>query len=217
MNIRIFLFCASVFLFFFGCKQTTTSAPQSGSSDLYPLNVGNSWTYQTRHFDPTGIKIDDTTGIIQITGTEIFQGHQAFKTLFGDTSTSVLFWHEAPNYYSLSLHSPDQPIQNFLRDPMNIGEVITLSDTTFLGTGRYKVTLKFIGSGEFVTSAAGQFSCLHYERTNYSGPPQYLSIDDVEEDYYAAGIGMILSRDSASIGVAPFLRSTFELVNYHVQ
>ncbi len=178
-------------------NNTTAPPPQSQPTGPFPLEIGNSWTYQVTFFDIDGTK-QSTTGtvIYQITRDTTVDGE---KWYYLKTESSGIYYLNRSNGVWSVLNGNKQ---TFLKYPT------TKSD-------RYSTTIgnmRIASTDTSITVPKGTFSCYEY-RLSQSTP--------CNDYYFLGGTGFIRIDfyDRAFLPdridtVVNYISSSYELVDY---
>lgn len=205
-SISVFVLLAQL-----GCKSNpSTTSSNTAIQDIFPLKVGNSWTYLQTYYD-TG---DTISGTLSVTGEETYHGfHAYFYSLSGPVYN--IDYYSGPNVYSVAatdkIHNPHIS----LHYPMNIGETFLLDSASW--DPPYTETLKLIQNSELISTPAGVFNCVHFQL--FSGNVLQSTTDStaIRDDYYAPGIGLVRFRDYNMYNGKRYIYSTVELISYVVK
>jgi len=215
MKIYLYFFALVLSSFLLSsCKNTTDSSSGTPASatkqDLFPLSVGNHWTYHTKGYDLNTI---DTTYTILIANEETYQGHDAFAY------TASNYWNDGIYYRSNSdIYNVVSTTSTFLlRYPMSVGASIVVLDTVYSNGQFNKLTFILKDSNEAVLVPAGTFICYHYDQVQVDGTPSMIDTN-TKSFFYSPGVGLVQQKNyqkSYSMKTTN-LEQAYELVNYQV-
>lgn len=217
MKVQYLLLLCSFVLFFGSCKNATT--PDTATIEqLFPMSVGNSWTYHSQSFNQDGsISKDTTLAWLTITGTQQYQGHLAYITAFGGGSDQSLLFYSGSDLMQVSSSSPSSAPQSILHYPMNSGSTFTFRDTTYPDGRVDRSLLVLRGKNENVTVPAGSFSCYHFETLDVYGMPSSLDTGYSEDLYFASNVGWIQGKSYSRNNGVRYLGSMQSLKSYVVK
>jgi len=196
-----------------GCKQTTSISNDS-IEDVFPLKVGDSWTYHLQNWTDSVTKVVDTTINILIQSQLNVQGHTTYFYTLGDTN------HKNSMYYSgtdLFMGSDSNSSSLSLRYPMSPDEAIVTFDTTNSDGIRQTSKLIFRQSNEPISVPAGQFSCYHYEELRMITFQNKTDTVFLSKLYYAKNVGLVLEEDFLNYTGNRYMSLLEQLLTYVVE
>jgi hypothetical protein len=202
----VFIFTVS---FFNGCK-TSTAPPSTTIQDVFPLKVGDRWTYHTQNFRLDGTTSVDTTVAIMIVRQATYQGNSAFVYSIGDTNDNdnrnIVYYDANSNVTMLKDGFPT----TMLHYPMNDDESLTLHDTTYPDNTISREILVLRQSNETVSVPAGNFVCLHYDDLRIRGTANALDTTYKAILYFSVGTGLVQERDYAEKNKGEYYMNLFQ-------
>ncbi|MDP4218798.1 MAG: hypothetical protein Q8896_00010 [Bacteroidota bacterium] len=209
------------FALFPGCKSNPAapSSDQNGNlSNIYPMKVGDSWVYRQQTFDVNGTSVQDETGTVLISGEETYQGHHAYHYgILNVPGYALVYWVDS-DLYSFDPNDSTSTPHMVLRYPMNVGESLTLFDSSIGGALRVKETATLVKTGQPISTPAGNFSCVQFRIVNeYIYPQNIVDTNSVSDKFYADGVGLVLGRDYQYASSAHYLDGTFELQSFSLK
>ncbi len=203
---------AFIFFIFFGCKSNPVSAQGGSIQDIFPLKVGDSWTYRQKDFDTSGAVGIDTTGVISVNGEETYNGFHAYH--YTIDSGFVLLYYSGSDLYSIDPSSTFTP-EIILHYPMNIGES-RVKDTTLNGTS-FRETVTLLQNSEAVITVAGTFQAVHFLTVDAYLFPNIADTVSIVDTYYAPGVGLVLAKNYEFINNKRYVSRSVELQSYVVK
>lgn len=220
MKLHHLLFLSAFALFFGSCKSATSAGDSTTIQQLFPMLVGNVWTYNDLQYDQSGAVTGEDTTQLHITGKRNFAGNDAFflAILGPGGPDSGLIYYAGSDLFSVSSLNQQVPrSQRVLRYPMAAGETLIMHDTTYADTSRSERVLVFRGAGESVTVPAGTFSCYHFDNISIYGKPSSFDTTSKEMLYFAPNIGYILDEYYSRSGGTFYRGSRTELKSYKLK
>jgi len=197
MRINISIMLMLLVSLFSGCsKDDPTNPPDPDSANvIWPLAIGNSWTFQlTFFYEGDTISLEYTTAITESVsedGRNIYIGddHGDFKEgLFNDSVGfhNVLVYPDSISYSGLRYKYPGQIGDSWTFEYLDMESSATIEDVSVS-----------------VTVPAGTFNCYEYA---------LISSEETRIDYCCPGIGLIKSE----FFLDSILLAKMELVGYTV-
>ncbi|MBS1902372.1 MAG: hypothetical protein JSS75_01550 [Bacteroidetes bacterium] len=178
-----------------GCSSSSTQ-PETAPTPttirtLFPLAVGNSWTYQVTNYDAnTGAVSQRSTYTTSIDSAVTINGQTAYK--YGSGSAYQSFSGNDLQYsYTPSGRTGMITLVRY-RYPMLVGTPQKVLDTTYSDQSRQVTTLEIVDSAKKVTVPAGTFTCVQFRTvilSTFSAAP--LDTAQVTDDYLAPGVGLV--------------------------
>ncbi|MDP4219636.1 MAG: hypothetical protein Q8916_06505 [Bacteroidota bacterium] len=207
------------------CKNSGTSAPSPGSTasvqDLYPLKIGDSWTYHRQVLSPTGSVTFDTEDTLTLPNQITFQGQQAFQqnlTPIDTIGTEWYYYNGSSDIYSVHHPQSDFEIAHYLHYPMKVGESFILADdSTFARNYDDKTVLVLRSSNESVTVPAGSFSCVYFEKYGITTTSGVVDTEMFDKLYYASGVGLVMDKGFVKSAGVTYQQSEQDLVSFMVK
>lgn len=184
-----FLIAVFTMSVFSGCSEDSATPNTYTIQNVFPLKVGNKWTYQNTYYNLDG-SIDTTNGsdsvIFLVDSAIVYNSIPAYAMTI--VEKSIMY------YLNTDLFMVDQFSGNprlILRYPMNINETILIKDTTYSSGGRSKNILRYVSDNVSITVPAGTFNCINYEQISLNGEKDALDTTFRSNIYLSFGIGLI--------------------------
>ena len=141
-NLAVFLFMLCFILS--SCKDESNIVnPPIETIEIVPLNVGNSWSYQTTVYDTLGSVVSTTIDSFSVASDTLINGKKYFNL-----STSVLRWNNTVGFW---MTTPSDSLLLY-KYPANVGD-------------EYSNTLKVICKDSSIVIPKGTFKCYGYSGT----------------------------------------------------
>jgi hypothetical protein len=210
MKLHHLILTCAIGLFLGGCKSSTSPGPSAVTiNQLFPLAVGDSWIMQAQSFDSTGKVLSDMTlPYLTIVGTQQFRGQQAYQALLSISTDTLLFFISGTDLFQVSKYNSANPIVGqYFRYPMNVGESLSLGDST---------NLILRSTNEAVTVLAKPYSAYHYDETVVSGKAPYDTLE-LSQRYFVPNVGMVLDKEYSRDGKGLYMSLQLSLSSYTVK
>jgi hypothetical protein len=213
----IVFFLAFVFIILPGCKSNPASVQGGSIQDIFPLKVGDSWTYRQTDFNPIDSTQNVSTGSISVDSEETYHGFHAYHYILDTLQeiSHVLLYFSGSDLYSVDVNDSTSTPQVVLHYPMSIGES-RIHDSIIQGTTIRK-TVTLIQNAEPITTLAGAFQTVHFQTVDAYIFQTIIDTSSIADNYYAQGVGMVLSKNYGYMNRKPYLGRTIELQSYVVK
>jgi len=194
------IFCMLV-LFIVGCSgdgdDVVNDVP---GTDIYPLAVGNSWTYMQYYYNADGGITDSTEGTITVVGTDEINNESVFlvEDLHGDTLSmgggDAGLWVYPESGYS----------QLYIPYPASVDDSVIFT----FDNGTTWSSCVLVSINETVYLNMGTYVCWKYKETPYSDPAH------VYYHYFYQDIGLV-QQDDWRMDVNPaYMERRMKLTGY---
>lgn len=175
-----------------------SSSPSSDDSitiqQLYPMAIGDNWTYELTEYKTDGSIKNNRTYTISIPSSENVQGNTAFLIVpNGDSSTRQLSYYNGTTEI-ITTYKNGSPVVGF-HVLKNVGDIYTIKDTIEPGDVVRKDFGLLRAKNVSVTTVAGTFSTYQYDRIRLVGTSNTLDTDMITSQYYASGVGLVKQVD----------------------
>ncbi len=181
-NFSIVLFC--LFLMF-SCSDNSTDSNDS-KKEIWPLAVGNKWTYTIFSYHSTNIDSIENKGTFEyyIPYSKIVDGVEWFA--FAELGNT-------PNFYFTN-KSDGLWGTEYLKDSANFNPektILAYKYPTYVGEYNPKDSsgIKTFSINDLINTTAGSFNCIRYVRSN----------DETNSAYLAPGIGLVKTQQITHI------------------
>lgn len=177
--------------FITGCSEDTTSPTSYTIKDVFPMASGNSWAYIWTKYDTDGSISKETSTKITTDSAGNVNGISGF---YGTSDDENKFYYYTANDARV-IDYPSSGNRSILiaHYPMNINEIITVRDTTYIDGSRSRQTMRLVADKVSITVPAGPFSCLEYETVSFSGVDDKLDTSGIETSFFSFGVGLVES------------------------
>ena len=204
------IFITILFMFILaGCGESGTE-PNNSKNEIWPLSVGNSWTYSVFYYSSSNKDSLRHTveNSIKVTGKVILNGEIWYEVSFnGKTSRTAMLNREDGLYFTENLnnngYNPDSA-KLALKYPVILNEIFPPSDSNGL-------LVKNLNKE--ITTKIGKFNCIQYTKLKYK------NLDN--SGYFCApGIGEIKTEQITNINYSTAIPDTAwiitELIEYNI-
>jgi hypothetical protein len=195
MKLHHLLLLCALGLFLGSCKTSTTPGDTATLQQLFPLSVGNWWSYHTLEYNNDGTPSADYLDTLNILRTEVFQNIQGFVLAFTHSGDPGFLYYSGADLFSEQDPPGSETPYMFLHYPMNTGQAIVVRDTTYSDGNRDQELFIFRGI-ESVAVPAGSFSCHHFTRLSISASSNNTPDSSSSDFYYSPGIGLVKNMQS---------------------
>jgi hypothetical protein len=202
MKLPISLLCATMIASMcVGCSSSSTE-PTAGTNiqTLFPMKVGNTWTYQNINFGATMNDTSAMTVLVYANGT--FGTTAGFYVSATDTAQgepdSNFFYFAAggTKLYSvrdLMALTPRSDLS--FQYPMPAGDSLVMRDTIYSDSSHSRSVTYLISKAESITTPAGSFSCVHFLTNKYyADPGAQLTLEGTDHIYLAPNVGVVQEK-----------------------
>lgn len=206
-NLLIFGF---VFIFIFSCSDNTTVSNNS-TKEILPLKVGNSWIYTRQNFHSSkrdSVTYIDTMKYI-VSGSISLNDENWYFLEYNSEKDDYIYANRSDGLWCIYAKDSNNINRSaaklFLKYPTKVNDINSIDDSVSYST--IKVDYKIV-------TAAGQFSCIKYSKSELAG---VLNCGL----YYSAGVGKVMSEEIIEIQFkdriwdTTFLQNT--LVKYNLK
>ncbi len=210
----IVLLVASIFLHY-GCGTTDTGSPGSSGTiqQLFPLAVGDSWSYQViEYFNDGSIKANQTY-LLSVPSSSDYQGHTAY-TFMANGDSSIKYYYDGTTDI-ITIDGNSDPVVGF-HLLQRIGDSYTFIDTIEPGNIKHKEVLVLRSINEQVKVAAGTFLANRYDQLRILGTSDKPDTDVIDSKYYSSGIGLVKENEWVTSGKL-YQKYAVELKQYTVK
>ena len=196
MKILKLILALSLFFSLAACSDDDNgTTPSSKSNELWPLAIGNSWTYQGYSQND-----DNSEGILLCSDTINLNGVNYF--FFGSYMKKFINKPDGVYYYN---DETEKPELNW-KYPCAVGD-------TFLSNG-YKYTVE--STSEKIKVGAGTFTCIKDVQIDIDDPPSIHYTKDIY--WFCPGIGLIKNEFYKSYNNEPeVLYTSMLLKSYSIK
>ncbi|HET9136306.1 MAG TPA: hypothetical protein VFO76_06710 [Candidatus Kapabacteria bacterium] len=202
-------------LLFFFRPELIAPVPSSDLiEDLYPLQIGNSWSYDFigANADPMGYMPNYLSE--EVTDTSRYLGHKLFQISQGGIPRYKLYFDST----SVIRYVPDS-IYSFktqlLHWPLTIGETVVFLDTLYNGSYLHKIVFLLQDTKAPITTRAGLFECYHFQQQTYRGNGSHPDTTVIDL-WYAKGIGLVRNRYSKVAYGKKIDQGGMDLITYKI-
>jgi len=203
--------------FFYGCSEDAVTPNTYTIKDVFPMKVGNTWTYVIHDSIEFGVPSNHTY-TVSVDSSTTFQGQPAFA---GSINVDSAFRVDATLYYSgpnlNSIDPTNNSTQLVVRYPMSINESVVTFDTLYDDGHRQKEYMRYSSDNTSITVPAGTFGCIVYDTFGlYGTEGSVLDTTSRGKQYYSFGVGLVKDIDSSRsyIDSTWYQSGTTELVSY---
>jgi hypothetical protein len=182
---RFMLLASGLLLIIMGCSKNPASSsarPGPSGHDLFPMAIGNSWTYETTAYDSAGNVNGSSTATLTMPRDTVVASETWFFYAFHGT----IFWRtRADGVWRMPVVQgvADSPVL-YYKYPTIVGDTVTISDD-----GTTRQTMATLSLDSAAVTAAGAYRCVLYCQTAVSNnvliSQEYL--------YFAPGVGWTAS------------------------
>jgi hypothetical protein len=192
LNKAVFIFIAILFLLveFSACKKEDNPVQSTNSSDLFPLNVGNQWTFDFASYDSANATPNHSSFTIQVLRDTVIQYDTWFITndgIFRNSSQGLLRWE-------------GQPIL-FYHYPASVGDTTRVYNNS---------NVVLVSKNATKSVPFGILSCYNYHILFDTSNGFYLN------NYYSIGVGFVsfelADRDTRTNAL--YVAGRYQLRNY---
>ncbi len=185
-------------------------------ADLFPLTVGDLWTYHHQEFRDDGSISLDVNQDELVRSQLVFRGTPTFEiSIAGDTLKDLQRYISGTCLYVLTNANKVPHLICELFYPSAIGKTIVLSDTTTPSQYETRLIMILRSATEQVTVPAGTFSCAHFDEYLLQGNPAALDTIPLFSLYLASGVGKVSEKDyDFNASHVQITRKSDELVSY---
>lgn len=162
-------------------NDSSTNADNEGQEGIIPLQVGNTWNYETFLYDSVGTLANTDTEYREVISDTLIDGDRWFKTNFLAeylSNRSDGLWQRNRRFF----YTPENKNKELDEPWFRIPFPLKLNETKKVGAATYTLVEEDVT----VEVPAGTFSCYVY-RKNYStslGVPEYFV-------YYSPKVGLV--------------------------
>lgn len=158
-NIILFLLLATFFVLQNGCKKTDSTVNTNSSNVIWPVKLGNTWTYETTNFGVNGTVLSKVTLTNSITGSKRVLGKD-----YALVNTGAYIRNDDQGAWMLR----DDSTREFFafKYPGSAGESFANDTDEAFINGKDQIlpgVAQIIFTDTMITVAAGQFRCYGYE------------------------------------------------------
>ncbi len=196
-----------------GCKDNV-SASDDSIQDIFPLKVGDRWTYHIEEWLNTNFKVTDTIGDIVVQEQAVFKGHQGYLYSLGDTNNENIVYYSGSDLFIVNESNSSTIV---LRYPMTTNQKLVLTDTTYPDGSRLTKELVYRQDNEPITVPAGQISCVHYDRLVINYMQNIADTSLVRKLYFTKGIDFVLEEEFEKHQGKPFMIFRESLLSYSLK
>lgn len=203
--------------FFYGCSDDAITPNTYTIQDVFPLKVGNAWTYAVHDSVELGVP-NDYTLKITIDSAITHQGIPGFAGSIGRVGSfgsNGIFYYSGPNLYSYNpMYNSGQLV---VRYPMSINESVVTFDTLYDDGHRQKEYMRYSYDNTSITVTAGTFGCIVYDTFGlYGTEGTVLDTTSKGKQYYSFDVGLVKDIDSSKsyFDSTWYQSGTMELVSY---
>lgn len=201
---RLIVLCLAVAMAA-GCSSSGSGVgPTYGTNaeSLFPLAVGNTWTYQVVSHHTSGLT-DTATQVLSIVDSKPLAGSTAFVMLNPSGQTAFYAYQNGgTDLVTLDTTNGQVRTQLMYRDPMTLGDTLVLLDSIVDAQYAERDVLILNILDTLVNTGTLTLHALKYTRIHFRsdlGSP--LSVNSMEEDYLARGVGLVIAK---TYGTNPF-------------
>ena len=209
LRFLLLVFCAA---FLYSCSNSTSVGLSGNVTDLFPLKIGNTWTYLIKDYDTTGKVASQGSDIWTVTSKVDTMGNAVyfFSTQNGP---SALYYHGDKLFVFGNYGLP------LLQYPVSRGAVLIRRDTIYAypsDTTVSKSYTTFLGDNVVLDLGFEKFFCSKFEFMSIGGPVSHPDSSNASTLYFAAKKGLVKEADYDFYNKVRYLRRTYELQSYKV-
>jgi len=215
---------------------TRAPVPATGPGDAlgyFPVEVGRTWTYSNQ----SGTTLLPETTTISVSGTEVVDGETVYLfTSSNPDDGTELVAKRAAGVYALADPSVEPPLDQmypslllpFPVAPATRQQLVRCSDIDLgdldedgeVDRGDIQAGLTVYSVTEPATVIAGSFTTAHVytdvTMTVRASSVGTVMLDGIEDDWYAPGVGLVLSLFQVTSGATQLAHETHALISYTV-
>lgn len=190
-TIKSFLTAFFVVTFLNGCKDESVNPP--GNSTFYPLNVGNSWVYNSKTYDSLGVLINESQFEEKLPSTVLKDGQSVYEY-----DSPLYYVHNDKRYLQLKsdgLHILLGSLSGTVWYDESLRYKYPCVINDFFTNGRNGTDTTFVTSlSESIVCEAGTFDCIVYKNLYKEDDGTSLKVVGYGYDYVSFSIGKVKSE-----------------------
>jgi hypothetical protein len=196
-TITSFFCLALVAAGFIGCSSSSAPTDAVTMQTLFPMSVGNTWTYLAIDHNASNPS-DTTVGTIKVVGLGTYGSSTTYRIVNFDGDTSQFFFLNGGQELWAAQGQTSGGIQPYfaMRYPMPAGDSVVSSDTTYQGGYRYRELYYFRSKNAIINTGTRNYTCYQFESisTSSQSATDPLQVTGSDELYFAPGIGLVAER-----------------------